>query len=278
MTCCLSAQFSGTVLLQDFPQLNLRFLSACTQDHQIVTQDEIRDGRVRRISHVLSVRKSIIPFSLRKRIIQQTDNIDFYPFLHCSLPMTVWAKVPRWEIVMCVFMCVPFSKSTGLLFVFKVVHLLPDLSRCPFFFSPSFLLPVRQHMSHSITGFISSSLSSSPLPLFPFLPMQSELAAYDAGRILISSNLHPNNGWSREPIHLFFSPRPYPPWTPDSSLSSSLSISVSPPTAHITLLCFSAGGCLWKRVKYREPPQPQTVNLTEGFSPSTVTLGAEPPW
>lgn len=60
----------------------------------------------------------------------------------------------------CIYVCVAWSKSTGLLCVFKVVHLLPDLSRC-LFLPPSFLLPVRQHMSHSITSFICSSLSSS---------------------------------------------------------------------------------------------------------------------
>lgn len=64
-------------------------VSERTQGRQIVSQGEIRDGCVLRISHVLSARKSIIPFSLRKRIIQQTDNIDFYPFLHCNLRMTV---------------------------------------------------------------------------------------------------------------------------------------------------------------------------------------------
>lgn len=59
------------------------------QDHQIVSQGEIWDGCIERISHVHSVRKSIIPFSLGKRIIQQTDNIDFYPLLIYNLPMTV---------------------------------------------------------------------------------------------------------------------------------------------------------------------------------------------
>lgn len=97
------------------------------------------------------INRSSLPFK---------DSIQhWFPFLHCNLPMTLWDfEVSRWEIVICIFMFLPFGKSTGLLFVFKV-HLLPNLSCCPFF--PSSLLPFRQHMSHSRTGFISSSLSSS---------------------------------------------------------------------------------------------------------------------
>lgn len=58
----------------------------------------------------------------------------------------------------------------GLPFVFWVVRLLPDPSRCPFF--PSSLLPVRQNMTHSQNGFISSSLSSSlSLRIAPVRPV-----------------------------------------------------------------------------------------------------------
>lgn len=64
---------------------------------------------------------------------------------------------------MCVFMCVPFSKSTGPVFVFKVVHLLPDLSCCPFF--PSLFsfagLPAHESLYNRLYFFIFIFLSVS---------------------------------------------------------------------------------------------------------------------
>lgn len=56
-------------------------LSAHARTHQIMSQREIQDGCVGRISHRPSARKSILALSLQKRIIQQTDDIDFFiPF------------------------------------------------------------------------------------------------------------------------------------------------------------------------------------------------------
>lgn len=66
---------------------------------------------------------------------------------------------------------------------------------CPLFFLFFSFASLPAHESHNqlyFFIFIFHSVSVS-LPLFPFLPMQSELAAYDADGILISSNLHPNN-------------------------------------------------------------------------------------
>lgn len=135
---------------------------------------------------------------------------------------------------MCIFMFLPFGKATGLLFVFKV-RLLPDLSHCSFFPLRSASTWVTLKPALFLHLYLPLCLSVSLL-LVPFLSMQIELASSDAGRMLISSNLHPNNGRSREPIHLFFSPLIHPPWTLDSSLSSSLSVSAFHPVAPIPLL------------------------------------------
>lgn len=127
------------------------------QDHPITSQGEISDRWVRRISHILSARTSIIPPS------QISDSTDFCPFVRPNLPMTLWdLEVSRWEIVMCIFMFLPFGKSTGLLFVFKV-RLLPDLSRCPFFPLFSFAdTPAHESLSNRLYFFIFIFLSVSP--------------------------------------------------------------------------------------------------------------------
>lgn len=251
------AYLFGSQVLQDFTQLSLRFLSAA------------RTFRIwLRVKSRADAFKWFLTYSLRGNQSRLSLSENVLYSRHTTLISTTfcfiispWLSEPEifhWEIVMCVFMCVPFSKSTSLLIVFKVVHLLPDLS----FFSPFFSFagpPAHESLYNRLyfPRFYLPFCLSVFLPLFPFLPVQSELAACDADGILISSNLHPNNERSREPIHLFFSLLTYPPWTLDSSLSSSLSASASLPTAHITLLCIWDCGCLWKRVKYKVTLRPK---------------------
>lgn len=91
--------------------------------------------------------------------------------------------------------------------------------------------------------FLSLSMALS----FPVQSVQIELAGYDASRILISSNLHLNNGMSWEAISLFFFlsfPLLEPP-IPRSCPPFCLCFFANSPLP--SLLRFKEDGCLKKK-------------------------------
>lgn len=91
-------------VLQDFPWLSPRFLSV----GRIIRSWLRVKSRTNALERFLtySARKSIMPSSLRKRIIQQTDNIDFYPFLQHNLSMAVWVEsFSLGNCNVCIYVC-----------------------------------------------------------------------------------------------------------------------------------------------------------------------------
>lgn len=147
----------------------------------------------------------------------------------------------------------PPSSSFHCFIASKVVHLLlplkPNLFLCPCVFSRmSFCMWVT--LKHTVVlPSMSFSLSLSMALSFSVQSVQIELVGYDAGGILISSNLHLDNGrsWEAIPLLSFLSFPLLEPPTPLSCPPFCSCVSANSPHPSSFIVFFGEDGCLERR-------------------------------
>lgn len=201
-----------------------------------------------------------------------------------SIPFCIvvspWLSEPKFLAgkLQCVHLCVYPLANPQASFLFSKWYICCQICPVVLFFLPFFSFagpPAHESLYNRLYFFIFIFLSAAALPVLAYADWTCCLRCWQNPDQLQFTSKQWMESRADSPL-LFSSHLPsLNPWFLPLILSFRLCFSTNSPHHFIVLFGWWVS---LKTSKIQGAPPPQTVNLTEGFSPSTVTLGAEPPW